>query len=468
MISKREIMEAASVLSLRPQVVEKDYVLGWVLAGINAHPRLASGFVFKGGTCLKKCFFETYRFSEDLDFTVTKPGLVDQSVLTAAFSEVCDWVYMESGIETFRDRLRFDVYRNSRTKTSCEGRFYYRGPVSPRGDPPRIKLDLTSDEILAVEPVIREVAHPFSDIPKGGFHIRCYAFEEIFAEKIRALGERCRPRDLYDVIHLFRREGSGDLARSVFEILKKKCRFKRIGVPTLEALATQRDQLDAEWEHMLAHQLQALPPAADFWGALADFFAWLTTPTVVASAKVAVVSPSGSPVSRSEFGGGSGGYVPGASAMETIYFAAANRLCIDLTYDRRIRRLEPYSLRRTNDGHLLFYGVKANTGETRAYRVDRIQGATVTSQSFLPRFVIELTGSGPTAVPPARPKRSRTPKSTGHWPQSSSVVRYVYECPVCGRKFVRKKRSTSLRPHKDGHGFPCPSRRAIFIETTRR
>jgi predicted nucleotidyltransferase component of viral defense system len=55
MIDKREILETASALRLLPHVVEKDYVLGWLLAGINAHPALATSWVFKGGTCLKKC-----------------------------------------------------------------------------------------------------------------------------------------------------------------------------------------------------------------------------------------------------------------------------------------------------------------------------------------------------------------------------------------------------------------------------
>ena len=68
MIDKREILEAASSFSLLPNVVEKDYVLGWILAGINAHEELAENWVFKGGTCLKTCYVETYRFSENLDF----------------------------------------------------------------------------------------------------------------------------------------------------------------------------------------------------------------------------------------------------------------------------------------------------------------------------------------------------------------------------------------------------------------
>ena len=37
MIDKREILETASSHSLWPSVVEKDYVLGWMLAGSNAH-----------------------------------------------------------------------------------------------------------------------------------------------------------------------------------------------------------------------------------------------------------------------------------------------------------------------------------------------------------------------------------------------------------------------------------------------
>jgi hypothetical protein len=37
MIDKREILETASSLILLPNVVEKDYVLGWLLAGIYAH-----------------------------------------------------------------------------------------------------------------------------------------------------------------------------------------------------------------------------------------------------------------------------------------------------------------------------------------------------------------------------------------------------------------------------------------------
>lgn len=70
MISRNDILARAKAWSLRPDVVEKDYVLGWVLAAVAAHP--VAGRTWKGGTCIKKCYFETYRFSEDLDFSLTE------------------------------------------------------------------------------------------------------------------------------------------------------------------------------------------------------------------------------------------------------------------------------------------------------------------------------------------------------------------------------------------------------------
>lgn len=69
MIPKAQILELSRNYELQPTTVEKDYVLGWLLRTISLHPEL-SKWVFKGGTCLKKCYFETYRFSEDLDYTL--------------------------------------------------------------------------------------------------------------------------------------------------------------------------------------------------------------------------------------------------------------------------------------------------------------------------------------------------------------------------------------------------------------
>src|SRR5659263_666822 len=110
MIDKREIIEFSHEFSLPPDVVEKDYTLGWVLAGIANHPALGSQWVFKGGTCLKKCYFETYRFSEDLDFTLSDYEQLDKGFLADALGEISDWVYESSGVELPRGDIRIEIF----------------------------------------------------------------------------------------------------------------------------------------------------------------------------------------------------------------------------------------------------------------------------------------------------------------------------------------------------------------------
>ncbi len=74
MITRADIIERVREWQLTEEVVEKDYVLGRLLLGFGSDPVLGDQWVFKGGTCLKKCYIETHRFSEDLDFTVLPGG----------------------------------------------------------------------------------------------------------------------------------------------------------------------------------------------------------------------------------------------------------------------------------------------------------------------------------------------------------------------------------------------------------
>jgi hypothetical protein len=43
------------------EVLERDYLLSWVLAGVGQTPTLRDKLVFKGGTALRKCYFGDYR-----------------------------------------------------------------------------------------------------------------------------------------------------------------------------------------------------------------------------------------------------------------------------------------------------------------------------------------------------------------------------------------------------------------------
>lgn len=127
MIDRREILAMAATVSLRPDVIEKDYVLGWLLAGIYNHPAINKNWVFKGGTCLKKCYFETYRFSEDLDFTLTDESQIDKDFLRSTFETIAEWVYEQTGIEVPKDGLSFDIYKSAR-KNIMPGKSFLSRP----------------------------------------------------------------------------------------------------------------------------------------------------------------------------------------------------------------------------------------------------------------------------------------------------------------------------------------------------
>ena len=397
MITKREILEQATYTNLQPHVVEKDYVLGWLLAGINQHPALSKAWVFKGGTCLKKCYFETYRFSEDLDFTLLDAAHLDPDFLHSTFSDIGTWIYENSGIEIYADRLVFDIYENPRGVKSCQGRIYYRGPVTAAGKQsiPKIKIDLTPDEILVDKPVLTQVRHNYSDHP-GSISIQSYSYIEVFAEKIRALKERTRPRDLYDVINFFRRPESHTIARQVREVLEQKCRYKNINFPQHSDLEAYKDACASGWREQLAHQLPALPPFDSFWEELTTFFDWLEYPE-----KIVPKLPKPIPLALGEVSNVNiwrmGG---GTNILDLIRFAAVNHLCVELYYkkgngERKTYLIEPYSLRTTADKNRLLYGVKLPTGEIRGFRTDRILKANVTEQSFRPRYMIEFIPQGP-------------------------------------------------------------------------
>ena len=417
-IDKREILAMAQQTSLTPHVVEKDYVLGWMLAGIYGHEDLADSWIFKGGTCLKKCFFETYRFSEDLDFTLRKPEHLDASFLQDTFSEIGEWIYDQTGIEFPADRQAFDIYQNPRGQDSCQGKISYRGPVSPTHALPRIKLDLTADERVVLPPVRAQIFHPYSDAPEDGIEVLAYDYVEAFAEKFRALAERTRPRDLYDVVHLYRNTDARPEPQRFMQVLRAKCEFKGIDVPRLADLEPNRADLETGWIHMLGHQLPALLPVKTFWDALPEIFNWLRG--AVAQPLAAMPIGAANTLIRERVVGLPTGS-RGQSLIEMIRFAATNRLLVEIDYrdkqgNRSTRAIEAYSLRRSQAGDVLLMAVRADSGQPRSYLVNSILGAKATQTSFTPRYPIELTPTGRQRIPNIARSSSGTAFGAGRTP----------------------------------------------------
>lgn len=96
MIDKNEINTRGKAEGLRFDQIQKDYVLVWILRALSELK--PEGWIFKGGTCLRHCYYSGYRFSEDLDFSCSEEaGGVEKTV--SFLQQVTEWVQTDSFYE---------------------------------------------------------------------------------------------------------------------------------------------------------------------------------------------------------------------------------------------------------------------------------------------------------------------------------------------------------------------------------
>jgi hypothetical protein len=79
---RNRIRDAALRQKIPQLVIEKDYAISYILAGVASQTMLNETLIFKGGTALKKFFFGDYRFSEDLDFSAKNFSLTSNQLET--------------------------------------------------------------------------------------------------------------------------------------------------------------------------------------------------------------------------------------------------------------------------------------------------------------------------------------------------------------------------------------------------
>lgn len=267
MIRKEELLQLHKTLGLPLATIEKDYVLSLIIWGIASHQELGQTWVFKGGTALKKCFFGEYRFSEDLDYTLTKQASINPEAIILYLSQSFEMIYERFGLRIDTRDVSTSPFPD-KNGLVLQIKVPYQGPLLSSGSLPKIKLDLSQDEIIVDIPEKRELIHAYSDTSYLDTNILCYSIYEIFAEKLRALKERTRPRDIYDIVHLghyFFKNNSNIL--KLQQIAVEKFKHKNLIFPeclaSISNIAVQEAKTD--WQNMLAHQIIPLDPFDQTW-----------------------------------------------------------------------------------------------------------------------------------------------------------------------------------------------------------
>lgn len=259
MIPQRDLSLLSSRLAKRggrriPEtVLERSYCLSWFLVGLSRSP-LRDRLAFKGGTALKKCYFGDYRFSEDLDFTLTEESSWNEIErgLDTAFEET----QQASGVEIRLDRVDRHSHENSHS-------FYlaYEGPL-PRGPGKSIKTDITIHERIGFPPEERPILRGYDeyrDLPENA-RVHVYSLNEIAAEKTVALLDRARnePRDLYDLWFL---TANGHVRLpDLLDQVGRKLQFRGLTLAEVgKEFRAKEGRYKRLWQVRLAAQLVELP-----------------------------------------------------------------------------------------------------------------------------------------------------------------------------------------------------------------
>ncbi|MDA3886989.1 MAG: nucleotidyl transferase AbiEii/AbiGii toxin family protein [Candidatus Delongbacteria bacterium] len=166
--------------------IEQDLVISRALVEIFSDPFLNENLAFRGGTALHKLYLTpAVRYSEDIDLVQIKPGPIKP--IMQRLDEVI----------TF-----FEEKRN--TKIGEHGaKALYRFTSEYEEIRLRLKLEINCKEHFNV---LDWVEFPFeveSDWFSGKTTLRTYNINELLGTKLRALYQRSKGRDLFDLYYSF-------------------------------------------------------------------------------------------------------------------------------------------------------------------------------------------------------------------------------------------------------------------------
>ncbi len=262
MLLKREIEKYAEANSVAKSTIDKDWVLGHFIDAIFSVPKCKESLIFKGGTCLRKCYFSGYRFSEDLDFTSSDPNFeLDRKTL----NKITGLVTKRTAIPLHIQELSPLQFNDRLTGYKATIRFWGADHSRNQAPPPperwttSIKIEIILFEQMVFPVEMREVYHPYSDqLSEKHLVVPCYSVNEVLAEKLRALIQRSytAPRDFYDIWYLSQNVSNIDWS-SVTEAFHTKMKFKGLTFTGIDQMINEENdkRLKAAWQNSLKHQI---------------------------------------------------------------------------------------------------------------------------------------------------------------------------------------------------------------------
>lgn len=270
---RMRLQESRDQLKAPWEVLERDYLISWILAGISQVESLRAHLVFKGGTALKKYYFGDYRFSEDLDFTGL-PNLPQGKSLLTTMEKAChcaskllnEYAPVEIYCHRYQERQP-----HPRGQEAFDIRAQFPWQRQPQTT---VMVEITMDEKLITPPAVLPIIHQYGE--KIDAQLQVYSIEEIIAEKLRAILQniqafeqkkwvRSRARDYYDLWCIL------DVYRETLDLsnfqntLNRKCEIRKVSFSSPKDFFHEKllTEVEKTWTQWLSPLLQQLPPYKD-------------------------------------------------------------------------------------------------------------------------------------------------------------------------------------------------------------
>lgn len=164
--------------------VEQDLILHAMIQAIYSDPFLQKKIALRGGTCLNKFMWNTpMRYSEDLDFVQITPEKIGPTA------------------DHLRKALK-DIFKEDGKSDSRGGSFklfYLFIPESNPNHKQQVKIEINTREQFAIDEYKKIKITLDSLWRTGEATVTTFSTEELFATKLRALYQRSKGRDLFDL-----------------------------------------------------------------------------------------------------------------------------------------------------------------------------------------------------------------------------------------------------------------------------
>ena len=204
----------SSKIGFEQRLLEKDYYLTRILHKIAE--RKFESLVFKGGTCLNKCYLGFYRLSEDLDFVYNRDiskFFANQtrklfSELKNMFFDILESLNLKIN-KKLGDGWKMLTAKIPQKFIGLELIASYASFMD--NSEQRVKIEISFRKKLIKPTIQKSIKHEFYNelnepILLEGIKIECINLKENLAEKFRALITRktIASRDLFDIYYILK------------------------------------------------------------------------------------------------------------------------------------------------------------------------------------------------------------------------------------------------------------------------